>query len=216
VPVGTFPDVYAEAGNVSEDAPWLVVGLGNPGREYAGHRHNVGFRVVDLLSSRVGAKFGRSKRAHAEVAEGRLANPSGGFGGGPRLVLVKPLTFMNLSGSAVASLGQFFKVPVANVVAVHDELDVPFGQVRAKRGGGEGGHNGLRSMSKSLSNKEYARVRFGVGRPPGRQDPADFVLSDFSAAERKELDFLVDRAADVVEAVVLEGVEWAQNKYHGG
>jgi PTH1 family peptidyl-tRNA hydrolase len=210
VPAGTFPDAYVEAQAVSDDATWLVVGLGNPGREYAGHRHNVGFRVVDLLASRTGAKFGRSKRAHAEVAEGRLSL------GGPKLVLVKPLTYMNLSGSAVASLGQFFKVPVANVIAVHDELDVPFGQVRAKRGGGEGGHNGLRSMSKSLSSKEYARVRFGIGRPPGRQDPADYVLSDFSAAERKELDFLVDRAADVVEAVVIEGVEWAQNKYHGG
>jgi PTH1 family peptidyl-tRNA hydrolase len=191
------------------DEPWLVAGLGNPGKEYAGNRHNVGFMVADLLASRVGAKFGRSKRAHAEVAEGRL-----GFGG-PRLVLVKPLTFMNLSGAPVVSLSQFFKVPLANVIAVHDELDVPFGQVRAKRGGGEGGHNGLRSMSKSLADKDYARVRVGIGRPPGRQDPADYVLSDFSAAERKELDFLVDRAADVVEAVILEGVEWAQNKYHG-
>ena len=190
--------------------PWLVVGLGNPGKEYAGNRHNVGFMVTDLLASRVGARFGRSKRAHGEVAEGRL-----GFGG-PKLVLVKPLTFMNLSGNAVVSLAQFFKVPVSNVIAVHDELDVPFGQVRAKRGGGEGGHNGLRSMSKSLSSKEYARVRFGVGRPPGRQDPADYVLSDFSGVERKELDVLIDRAADVVEAIVLEGVEWAQNKYHGG
>jgi peptidyl-tRNA hydrolase, PTH1 family len=195
---------------VSDEAPWLVVGLGNPGKEYAGNRHNVGFLVADLLASRVGAKFGRSKRGHAEVAEGRL-----GFGG-PKLVLVKPLTYMNLSGAPVASLSQFFKVPVANVIAVHDELDVPFGQVRAKRGGGEGGHNGLRSMSKSLSSKDYARVRVGIGRPPGRQDPADYVLSDFSGVERKELDFLVDRAADVVEAVVLEGVEWAQNKYHGG
>jgi peptidyl-tRNA hydrolase, PTH1 family len=189
---------------------WLVVGLGNPGKEYAGNRHNVGFMVADLLASRVGAKFGRSKRSHAEVAEGRL-----GFGG-PKLILVKPLTFMNLSGAPVVQLAQFFKVPAENVVAVHDELDVPFGQVRAKRGGGEGGHNGLRSMSKSLATKEYARVRFGIGRPPGRQDPADYVLSDFGSAERKELDFLVDRAADVVEAVVLEGVEWAQNKYHGG
>jgi PTH1 family peptidyl-tRNA hydrolase len=197
-------------GDVTLEAPWLVVGLGNPGKEYASNRHNVGFLVADLLASRVGAKFGRSKRAHAEVAEGRL-----GFGG-PKLVLVKPLTYMNLSGAPVVSLAQFFKVPVDNVIAVHDELDVPFGQVRAKRGGGEGGHNGLRSMSKSLSSKEYARVRFGIGRPPGRQDPADYVLSDFSGAERKELEFLVDRAADVVEAVVLEGVEWAQNKYHGG
>ena len=189
--------------------PWLVVGLGNPGKEYAANRHNVGFLVADLLASRVGAKFGRSRRAHAEVAEGRL-----GFGG-PKLILVKPLTYMNLSGGPVAQLAQFFKVPLENVVAVHDELDVPFGEVRAKRGGGEGGHNGLRSMSKSLATKDYARVRVGISRPPGRQDPADYVLSDFSAAERKELDFLVDRAADVVEAVVLEGVEWAQNKYHG-
>jgi len=200
---------------LSDEGPWLVVGLGNPGREYAANRHNVGFMVADLLASRIGAKFGRSKRAHAEVAEGRLAKP-GQYGGGPRLVLVKPLTYMNLSGAPVVSLSQFFKVPVTNVIAVHDELDVPFGQVRAKRGGGEGGHNGLRSMSKSLSNKEYARVRFGIGRPPGRQDPADYVLSDFSGAERKELEFLVDRAADVVEAIVVEGVEWAQNKYHGG
>ena len=195
---------------MTEDAPWLVVGLGNPGREYAGNRHNVGFMVADLLAARVGAKFGRSKRAHAEVAEGRL-----GFGG-PKVILVKPLTYMNLSGAPVSQLAQFFKVPVDNVLAVHDELDVPFGEIRAKRGGGEGGHNGLRSMSKSLGSKEYARVRFGIGRPPGRQDPADYVLSDFSGADRKELPFLLDRAADVVEAVVLEGVEWAQNKYHGG
>jgi len=195
---------------MADESPWLVVGLGNPGREYAGNRHNVGFLVADLLAKRVGGRFGRAKRAVAEVAEGRL-----GFGG-PRLVLAKPLTFMNLSGAPVVALAQFFKVPVENVVAVHDELDVPYGQVRVKRGGGEGGHNGLRSMSKSLASKEYARVRFGIGRPPGRQDPADYVLSDFSGVERKELDFLVDRAADVVEAVVLEGVEWAQNKYHGG
>jgi PTH1 family peptidyl-tRNA hydrolase len=191
------------------DEPWLVVGLGNPGKEYAGNRHNVGFMVADLLATRIGAKFGRAKRAHTEVAEGRL-----GFGG-PKLILAKPLTFMNLSGAPVVALAQFFKVPVDNVVAVHDELDLPYGQVRVKRGGGEGGHNGLRSMSKSLGTKEYARVRFGIGRPPGRQDPADYVLSDFAAAERKELEFLVDRTADVVEAVVLEGVEWAQNKYHG-
>lgn len=190
--------------------PWLVVGLGNPGKEYAANRHNVGFMVADLLASRIGAKFGRSKRSHADVAEGRL-----GFGG-PKLILAKPLTFMNLSGAPVSQLAQFFKVPLENVIAVHDELDVPFGQIRVKRGGGEGGHNGLRSMSKSLATKEYARVRFGIGRPPGRQDPADYVLSDFGGAERKELDFLVDRAADVVEAVVAEGVEWAQNKYHGG
>jgi PTH1 family peptidyl-tRNA hydrolase len=190
-------------------APWLVVGLGNPGREYAGNRHNVGFMVAELIAGRVGARFGRHRRAVAEVAEGFLSV------GGPKVVLVKPLTYMNLSGAPVAALAQFYKVPLEQVVAVHDELDVPYGQVRVKRGGGEGGHNGLRSMSKSLGSKDYARVRFGIGRPPGRQDPADFVLSDFSAVERKELEFLVDRAADVAEAVVVRGVEWAQNAYHG-
>ncbi|MEU8181759.1 aminoacyl-tRNA hydrolase [Micromonospora sp. NPDC049044] len=190
--------------------PWLVVGLGNPGREYAGNRHNVGFMVADLLAGRFGARFGRHKRAVAEVAETRL-----GFGG-PKLVLAKPLTYMNLSGGPVAALAQFYKVPAAQVIAVHDELDIDFGQVRIKFGGGEGGHNGLRSMSKSLGTKDYARVRFGVGRPPGRQDPADYVLSDFGTAERKELDFLVDRAADVVESVIVKGVEPTQNLYHGG
>ncbi|SDY03022.1 peptidyl-tRNA hydrolase [Micromonospora pattaloongensis] len=192
-----------------ETAPWLVVGLGNPGREYARNRHNVGFMVVELLAGRMGAKFSRHRRAVAEVAEGRLGM------GGPKLVLVKPLTYMNLSGGPAVALSQFYKVPVDQVIAVHDELDIDYGQLRAKRGGGEGGHNGLRSMSKSLGSKEYARVRFGIGRPPGRQDPADYVLSDFSATERKELEFLVDRAADVVEAIVNHGVEWTQNAYHG-
>ncbi|TDC73137.1 aminoacyl-tRNA hydrolase [Micromonospora sp. KC606] len=193
-----------------EAGPWLVVGLGNPGREYAGNRHNVGFMVTDLLAGRLGAKFGRHKRAVAEVAEGRL-----GFGG-PKLVLAKPLTYMNLSGGPVVALAQFHKIPADRVVAVHDELDIPYGQLRIKLGGGEGGHNGLRSMSKSLGTKEYVRVRFGIGRPPGRQDPADYVLSDFGAVERKELEFLVDRAADVVESVVTKGVEPTQNAYHGG
>lgn len=194
---------------MSDEAyPWLVVGLGNPGREYAGNRHNVGFMVADLLASRVNGKFGRHKRAVADVAEGRL-----GFGG-PKLVLAKPLTYMNLSGGPVAALAQFFKVPPAQVVAVHDELDIPYGQLRVKIGGGEGGHNGLRSMSKSLGTKDYLRVRVGIGRPPGRQDPADYVLSDFSAVERKELEFQVDRAADAVESVILRGLEWTQNAYH--
>ncbi|MBF9129246.1 aminoacyl-tRNA hydrolase [Plantactinospora sp. S1510] len=192
-----------------ELSPWLLVGLGNPGKEYARNRHNVGFMAAELVAERIGARFGRHRRAHAEVAEGRL-----GFGG-PKLVLAKPLTYMNLSGGPVAALAQFYKVPVGQVIAVHDELDIPYGQLRVKCGGGEGGHNGLRSMSKSLGSKDYVRVRFGIGRPPGRQDPADYVLSDFSAAERKELEFLVDRAADVAEAVVTRGLEWAQNAYHG-
>jgi PTH1 family peptidyl-tRNA hydrolase len=195
---------------VSDEAhPWLVVGLGNPGNEYARNRHNVGFMVADLLADRIGGKFSRHRRAVAEVAEGRL-----GFGG-PKLVLAKPLTYMNLLGGPVAALAQFYKVPPGQVIAIHDELDVAYGQLRVKCGGGEGGHNGLRSMSKSLGTKDYVRVRFGIGRPPGRQDPADYVLSDFSPAERKELEFLVDRAADMVESVVSRGVEWTQNAYHG-
>lgn len=188
--------------------PWLVVGLGNPGGEYARNRHNAGFLVADLLARRVGAKFGRARRAATEVAEGFLRP------GGPKVVIAKPTTYMNLLGTPTASLAAFYKIPAARIVAVHDDLDLDFGTVRAKIGGGEGGHNGLRSMSKFLGTKDYARVRFGIGRPPGRMDPADYVLSDFSAAERKELDFLVDRAADMVESVVEIGVEPTQNRYH--
>lgn len=193
---------------VEETYPWLVVGLGNPGREYAGNRHNVGFMIVDLLGARCGARFGRHRRAVAEVAEGRLGP------GGPRLVMVKPMSYMNLSGGPVVALARFYKVPTDQVLVVHDELDIPYGQLRAKRGGGEGGHNGLRSISKSLGTKDYLRVRFGIGRPPGRQDPADYVLSDFSSTERKELEFLIDRAADMVEAIITRGLEWTQNAYH--
>lgn len=189
---------------------WLVVGLGNPGPRYAANRHNVGYMVADLLAKRIGATFSRHRKAVAEVAEGRL-----GFGlDAPRLVLAKPLSYMNLSGGPVAGLSQFYKVPPSQIVAVHDELDIPYGQLRLKVGGGEGGHNGLRSMSSSLSTKDYVRVRFGIGRPPGRQDPADFVLNDFTAAERKDLEFLVDRAADAVETVVTKGLATAQQIYH--
>jgi peptidyl-tRNA hydrolase, PTH1 family len=190
------------------DAPWLVVGLGNPGPEYAKNRHNVGFLVADVLASRIGARFGRHRRAVAEVAEGRL-----GYGG-PRLVLVKPMTYMNLSGGPVAGLARFYKVPIEQIVAVYDELDLPWTQLRLKIGGGEGGHNGVRSMSRSLGSKDYLRVRFGIGRPPGRQDPADYVLQDFSAVERKELEFFVDRTADAVEMLLERGLEPTQNLYH--
>lgn len=193
---------------MTDTAPWLIVGLGNPGPEYARHRHNVGFMVADLIAQRAGLRFSRHRRVAADVAEGRLRI------GGPRIVLVKPLTFMNLSGGPVAGLAQFYKVPVGQVIAVHDELDVPYEQLRLKQGGGEGGHNGLRSMSSSLGSKDYVRVRFGIGRPPGRQNPADFVLSDFTTVERKELDFFIDRAADAVEMVVERGLEPAQNQYH--
>jgi PTH1 family peptidyl-tRNA hydrolase len=190
---------------------WLIAGLGNPGREYERNRHNVGFFVADLLAARTGVRLSRHRRAVAEVAQARL-----GVGvDAPQLVIVKPMTYMNLVGAAVSALCQFYKIAPAQVVAVHDELDLPFGVVRAKFGGGEGGHNGLRSLSRSLSTKDYLRVRVGISRPPGRQDPADYVLSDFTATERKDIDFVVDRAVDIVESLVVQGLEPTQNAFHG-
>ena len=192
------------------NAPWLVAGLGNPGPEYAMNRHNVGFMVADLLAERMGGKFKRAGKAQAQVVEGRIG-PLGP--GSRRVVLVKPMSYMNLSGGPVNALRDFYKVPPANVVAVHDELDIDYGTLRLKLGGGDNGHNGLKSVTKAMG-ADYHRVRFGIGRPPGRMQVADFVLKDFSSAERKELDYLVDRAADAVEALVLEGLERAQSTYN--
>lgn len=190
------------------DDAFLVVGLGNPGPTYAANRHNVGFMVADLLAERVGGRF-KTHKGRALVLEGRL----GGYPG-QRVVLAKPLSYMNLSGGQVSSIQSFYKTPPDRIVVIHDELDLPFGTLRLKRGGGDNGHNGLRSISRSLGTPDYLRVRFGIGRPPGRQDPADFVLKDFAAAERKELPFLLDRAADAVEALVLSDLATAQNTYH--
>ncbi|MFE9679658.1 aminoacyl-tRNA hydrolase [Streptomyces sp. NPDC006259] len=192
------------------NAPWLIVGLGNPGPEYAMNRHNVGFMVADLLAERIGGRFKRAGKAQAQVVEGRLGVPGAG---GRRVVLAKPMSFMNVSGGPVAGLRDFYKVPVENVVAVHDELDIDYGVLRLKLGGGDNGHNGLKSMTKVMG-AGYHRVRFGIGRPPGRMQVADFVLKDFSSAERKELGYFVDRAADAVECLVLEGLERAQGSYN--
>ncbi len=192
------------------NAPWLIVGLGNPGPEYAMNRHNVGFMVADLLAERIGGKFKRAGKAQAQVVEGRLGPPGTGS---RRVVLAKPMSFMNVSGGPVNALRDFYKVPVANIVAVHDELDIDYGVLRLKLGGGDNGHNGLKSMTKVMG-PDYHRVRFGIGRPPGRMQVADFVLKDFSSAERKELDYFVDRAADAAAALVLEGLERAQSTYN--
>ncbi|MFD5796155.1 aminoacyl-tRNA hydrolase, partial [Streptomyces diastatochromogenes] len=192
------------------NAPWLVVGLGNPGPEYAMNRHNVGFMVVDLLAERMGAKFKRAGKAQGQVVEGRIG-PVGPAN--RRVILAKPMSFMNLSGGPVNALRDFYKVPVANIVAIHDELDIDYGTLRLKLGGGDNGHNGLKSMTKAMG-ADYHRVRFGIGRPPGRMQVADFVLKDFSSAERKELDYFVDRAADSVECLVTEGLERAQSAYN--
>jgi len=183
----------------------LIVGLGNPGPTYAGNRHNVGAMIADVLATRAGARF-RSHRSGADVAEGRLA----GF----RVVLAKPRSYMNVSGGPVAALARFYKVEPGALIVLHDELDLPYGTIRVKQGGGEGGHNGLRSISSAIGSKDYLRVRFGIGRPPGRMDPADFVLRDFSAAERPELGVGIEEAADAAEMLVSDGLLVTQNRLH--
>ena len=183
----------------------LIVGLGNPGSGYAGNRHSVGFMVLDELAHRVGGRF-TSHKAGADVLETRLA--------GRRVVLARPRSFMNISGPPVAATARYYKVPTTDVVVIHDDLDLDYGVLKLKRGGGEGGHNGLRSISECLGSRDYLRVRFGIGRPPGRMDPADFVLRDFSADQRRELDFLVDRCADAVEQLLTQGLAATQNQMH--
>ncbi|MEV5834037.1 aminoacyl-tRNA hydrolase [Nocardia sp. NPDC052112] len=190
----------------SSTGPALVVGLGNPGPEYERTRHNIGFLVADVLAQRVGGRFAVHKKSGADLLQARLD--------GRQVLIAKPRSFMNLSGRPVAALAKFFSVPPTEVIVVHDELDLPFGQVRLKRGGGEGGHNGLRSVSSALTTKDYLRTRIGIGRPPGRQDPADYVLKPFSAAERKEVPVIVEQAADAVELLLRVGLEPAQNQLH--
>ena len=148
----------------------------------------------------------QAHRAHADALEGRVA--------GHPAVLAKPRSYMNLSGGPLKGLADFYKVPPERIIVVHDELDIPFGALRTKLGGGDNGHNGLKSITKSLGTRDYLRVRFGVGRPPGRMDPATFVLRDFGAAERKDLPLLVDRAADLVESLIVNGLDATQNKFH--
>ena len=195
------------------DAPWLVVGLGNPGPRYAAHRHNVGAMVVEELARQTRGTLKQHKAAQARAAEVRLGTLAGGLPG-PRAVLAVPMTYMNVSGGPVAGLASFFRVPADQVVVVHDELDIDFGSVRLKRGGGEGGHNGLRSVSQSLGTRDYLRVRLGIGRPPGRQDPADYVLSDFPARDRVEVELLVGEGADAVLDLVSLGLEATQQRFH--
>jgi len=188
---------------------WLVVGLGNPGPAYAGTRHNVGYLVVDELARRIGGRLRAHKSGRAEVLEGRLGI------GGPRVVLGRARSYMNESGGPVRALLSFYKVPPERLVLVHDELDLAFETLRVKCGGGDNGHNGLRSVRSALGTGEFNRVRVGVGRPPGRQSPADFVLAPYTSVERTVLPAQVDRAADAVEMLLLEGVEAAQQRFNG-
>lgn len=187
------------------DDLWLVVGLGNPGPTYSATRHNLGFMVLDSLAARVGSKF-KAHKGRCDVVEGRV--------NGVRTILAKPKSYMNLSGGPTASMRDFFKIPMERIIVVHDELDIPFGSIKLKRGGGDGGHNGLKSITNALGSREYLRVRVGIGRPAGQQDPADYVLKEFAPAERKELPLQIELGADAVEKLLVASIEAVQNEIH--
>lgn len=188
---------------------WLIVGLGNPGPNYAKTRHNIGQMVLDELAKEVGGSFKKHSKASAVVVEGRL-----GFGG-PKVILMKSLGYMNTSGGPVSAIAKFYGIDPGHVIVVHDELDIPFDTIKLKIGGGEGGHNGLRDITKALDTKGYYRVRTGIGRPPGRMDTADFVLEPFSSTEVKALPFLISNAADATVMLIKEGLQATQQRYHG-
>jgi aminoacyl-tRNA hydrolase len=188
---------------------WLIVGLGNPGPEYEKTRHNIGQMVLDELAKEVGGSFKKHAKASAVVVEGRL-----GFGG-PKVILMKSLGYMNTSGGPVSAVAKFYGIDPDHIIVVHDELDIPFDTIKLKIGGGEGGHNGLRDITKALGTKDYYRVRTGIGRPPGRMDTADFVLKPFSSTEAKDLPFLISNAADATMMLVKEGLLATQQRYHG-
>lgn len=192
--------------------PWLIVGLGNPGPTYAAHRHNIGARSLSALAAETSATL-KTHKTRTWLAQVRLGMLPGGVPG-PPAVLVQPQTFMNRSGGPVAAAASFFSIPPERVVVIHDELDIDFGAVRLKRGGGEGGHNGLRSITSALGTKEYARIRLGVGRPPGRQDAADYVLSGFPSRDSEEVALLVGDAVDAAVSLVQHGLEPTQQQFH--
>lgn len=185
---------------------WLVVGLGNPGPEYENTRHNAGFMVLDALGENLRATYWKDE-AGARTSAVRFGDED--------LVLVKPQTYVNLSGKAVAKLARSYDVPLERVLVIHDDLDLPAGVVRAKRGGGHGGHNGLRSLNDQLGSGEFPRVRIGIGRPPGRMDPADYVLEPVKGAARDELEAAVPTAAQAVTHVLEHGVDSAMQEYNG-
>ena len=190
---------------------WLVVGLGNPGPAFAAQRHNIGYRVAEELARRMGVRFRAARGIRAEVAEGRVGQPGGDAA---RLIVAKSRTFMNETGWAVTRLLAYHKLQPAQMIAVHDELDIDPGQLRVKFGGGDNGHNGLRSIRASLGTGDFYRVRVGVGRPPGRQDPADFLLSNFPASTRADVEVEISRAADAVESLALLGLDRTQNVFN--
>jgi peptidyl-tRNA hydrolase, PTH1 family len=202
----TDPRSGDEGQNQPMDSPWLIVGLGNPGPEYELTRHNIGFLVADVLSARMGGRMSVHKKARALANEGRLA--------GQKAIVIKPLTFMNASGGPTKALATFYKVPVEQIIVIHDELDLPFAHLRIKSGGGDNGHNGLKSIRSAFATGDWPRMRVGIGRPPGQQDAASYVLRPWSTAERKELGVLVERVADAIEELMTSGLAAAQNSFN--
>ena len=188
---------------------WLVVGLGNPGVQYAATRHNVGQMVTDELAKRHNVKFS-SHKSRTSIAALKL-----GVGADAQaVILAKSLGYMNETGGPIKALAQFYSVEPAKIIVLHDELDIDFAAIRTKFGGGDNGHNGLKSMTSAFGGPEYFRVRLGIGRPMGQQDPADFVLKQFSQPEKKELAIFIDRGADVVEHLIEKGLELTQTKFN--
>ena len=186
---------------------WLVAGLGNPGERYVGTRHSIGASVVDALAVAEGERFRKARFLPVETAEIRI--------GTHRVLLAKSLRYMNDSGPAFAGLAAKFEVAPPNLIAIHDELDIPFGTLRVKQGGGNNGHNGLKSLQSAMRSPDFLRVRCGIGRPPGRQDPADFVLDRFAKQEQPEVALLVVDAADAVASLVAEGLSKTQDRFNG-
>lgn len=188
---------------------WLVVGLGNPGAQYAATRHNVGQMVIDELVRRHSIKL-TSHKSRTEIAAYKLGNGENI----QSVILAKSKSYMNETGGPLKSLANFYSVETANIVALHDELDIPFAAIRTKIGGGDSGHNGLKSMTSAFNTGEYYRIRLGIGRPMGQQDPADFVLKAFSKIEQKELAEFIVRGADVVESLITNGLEQTQTRFN--
>lgn len=189
---------------------FVIAGLGNPGPAYSATRHNIGAMVVSELAANLSLKLSRHKKAFAAVGQGHIGIP----GSQQSVVLAIPLCFMNESGGPLKSILDFYDVPPENLIVVHDELDIDFAAIRMKFGGGDNGHNGLRSIKKSIGSGEYFRARVGIGRPVGSQDPADFVLSPFNSGERKELPELIGRSCDGIETLIVEGLAKAQSKFN--
>ncbi len=191
---------------MTPDTSFLIIGLGNPGREYQNNRHNFGFMVIDRIAVRINAR-GLKVQSKAIVTSGIYQDR--------KLILAKPQTYMNLSGQSIQGLANFYKLPLENLLVAHDDLDIPFGTIRMRPGGGPGGQKGIASTITQLGTKEFARLRLGIGRPPGKMDPAAYVLQDFSRDETKILSEVLDRAADAALEFVINGLDKAMNKYNG-